>query len=398
MNPNVRACILYQYPLQNNGNIYRLLKTLSAHAIPTDVYYADEPGTSSSINFPHVRIIPVKKNQSPFNYFIKHAAFIHYHCSLAKAALHSGIPYTHIISVDLSTLGAGAWLKKKLTALLIYYSLEINTETINQYYPQQAPFPKNLVFSSLIRWQRKYGEIFEARYLKVVDFFFTVNESLCTYFKEKYHYPHPIHIIMNCPELHDEKPVAVDYRQMFGWRADDKIFIYQGLLNAGRALKQIIDAMTLVPDYIKMVIVGYGPLEEELKKQVTEKKLNDRIKFLGAIGYDKLPAYTAGADFGIVYGEWLNISKFMGSPNKLFEYMHAGLPVLLWDTPESRRVLNKYPIGIFSQNDASSIAEGMKQLTGSSRIEEFKLNCEKGKQEYNWEKQVTYLLKVITSQ
>jgi glycosyltransferase involved in cell wall biosynthesis len=392
---SARVCILYQYELQNNGNIYRLLKTLSEKGIAADIYYADESGKTAPVNFKNITAIPVRQKTIFAKKLQRHFAYTHYYHTLADAVLQSGNKYSCIISVDLPTLGAGFILKKKLNSTLLYYSLEIYTETVNQFYPLHAPFPKNLLFTFIIWWQRKYGEMMEARFLKSIDYFFTVNQSLADFFKKKYQYNKEVHIIMNCPELKNEKPVPVNYRTMFGWKTEDKIFVYQGLLNPGRALKQMIDALALVPENIKMVILGYGSLEQELRKHVSVKKLAEKVKFLGAISYDELPSYTSGADFGIVYGEFLNISKFMGSPNKLFEYMHEGLPVLLWDTPESRIVLNKYEVGVFSQNDASSIAKGMTELVNSDRINVFKENCSKGKLEYNWQKQTKYFLDTL---
>jgi glycosyltransferase involved in cell wall biosynthesis len=389
-------CILYQYELQNNGNVYRLLKTLSEQGIPADIYYVSENGKPAALHFKNICPVPVSLKKNAFGRCQKHFAFIHYYQDLANAVVQSGKRYSCIMSVDLPTLGAGCVLKEKFNARLFYYSLEIYTETVNQFYPVNAAFPKNLMFDLIIWWQRKYGILFESKYLKKIDYFFTVNQSLADYFKNKYQYPRDIHIIMNCPEMKWEKPVPLDYRAIFGWKPDDKIFIYQGLLNPGRALKQMIDAMTLAPENIKMVIVGHGVLENELKKQVQNKKLDHRVKFMGAVSYDKLPSYTAGADFGIVYGEMLNMSKFMGSPNKLFEYMHEELPVLLWDTPESRKVLAKYEVGVFSQNDAASIAKGMIALTSSEKIGMFKENCRAGKTEYNWQNQVAFLIKLLS--
>lgn len=78
--------------------------------------------------------------------------------------------------------------------------------------------------------------------------------------------------------------------------------------------------------------------------------------------YDKLSACTKGADLGINLLESINLSKKFASPNKLFEYIHAELPVICSYSPENNLVLEKYKIGIQCHNEIESIVDAIHKL------------------------------------
>lgn len=389
-----KVCILYQYDIKNNGNIYRILKTLSLQNIETDLYYiAVSPNTDYSFKGISFHAVKLLKNFT--EKFHRHLDYLnHYNC-LHEAVIASGKQYHKIIAIDLPTLKQGAALKKLMpNAQLVYYSLEIYTETINQFYPLTSTFPKNIIFSLLINWQKKYGAFWEKKLMQQIDLFITINQSLANYFKEIYKHTINTAVVMNCPELEENAnyTTPINYRTQFGWTPDDKIFIYQGLLNPGRALKQMVSAFSLVNENIKLVIAGYGVLENDLKKIVSQLNLENQVKFLGGIPYEKLPDYTLAADIGLVYGEAINLSKSMGSPNKLFEYMHAGIPVLLWDTYESRLVVETYNVGVLTDNTQQAIADGINEIIKKQATTNYKKNCNIGKYHYSWQTQINSLI------
>lgn len=388
-----KVCILYQYDINNNGNIYRILKTFSEQGIETDLYYIDDL-PNIEFEFNGIQFFPIKLVKNISEKFHRHVDYLNQYNCLLEAVIASNKQYEKIIAIDLPTLKQGVALKKIMPkAQLVYYSLEIYTETINQFYPLKAKFPKNLAFSLIVNWQKKYGAFWEKKLLKTVDFFITINQSLANYFKKLYNHNVPTAVVMNCPELDENNnyQTNVNYKEQFSWDKSDIIFIYQGLLNPGRALKQMVSAFALVDPHIKLVIAGYGVLENELKQIVTQLNIQNQVKFLGGIAYGKLPAYTLAADIGLVYGEAINLSKSMGSPNKLFEYMHAGIPVLLWDTYESRLVVEKYNVGVLTDNTEKAIAEGINEIIKKQATTDYKKNCKVGKYHYSWQAQIQAL-------
>ncbi|MEA3317338.1 MAG: glycosyltransferase, partial [Bacteroidota bacterium] len=124
----------------------------------------------------------------------------------------------------------------------------------------------------------------------------------------------------------------------------EKVILYQGSLNIGRGLEPMIDAMKYL-DNFKLQIIGSGDLSDELKDRVQNQKLNDKIEFLGKIPFCDLPQYTINADIGIALEENIGLNYYYALPNKLFDYIQAGVPVLVSPFPEMQQIVQEYDIG-----------------------------------------------------
>jgi glycosyltransferase involved in cell wall biosynthesis len=163
------------------------------------------------------------------------------------------------------------------------------------------------------------------------------------YFREKYDIING-NVIMNFPNYKSVKPnKKIDYREMFNCEDSAKIILYQGALNEGRGLRLIINSMSFLSDKFCLVIIGEGPIKKELIENTKLLNLQHKIKFLDFVELNNLPEYTMAADMGINLLEDYNLSKKMASPNKLFEYIHAGLPVISTNTIENKKVLVIHP-------------------------------------------------------
>jgi len=106
---------------------------------------------------------------------------------------------------------------------------------------------------------QRTGRCAERRLLAGIDSLITVNHSLAQYFRQFYGYTRPVHVVMNCPSeaLHDGE--KRDLRQEFGWRPEDVSAIYQGVLDPGRGLGVMLEAIAQLPSKFKLVIFGDGP-------------------------------------------------------------------------------------------------------------------------------------------
>jgi glycosyltransferase involved in cell wall biosynthesis len=187
---------------------------------------------------------------------------------------------------------------------------------------------------------------------------------------------------------------VVDYFRLYSWVPSSRIILYQGNLNEGRGLQFITQTVKILPDDYKLIIIGNGPLKVSLINEVRKYALDDRIKFIDTIPLNELPNYTSGAQLGINLLESFNMSKQLASPNKLFEYIHAGIPVLASDTVENRKVLERFKIGMLTSNDPLEIAKNVKLLFNKS-MDRFSLELSSAKEIYTWEKQEELLLSII---
>jgi glycosyltransferase involved in cell wall biosynthesis len=241
---------------------------------------------------------------------------------------------------------------------------------------------------------RFHGKQIEKKIFPFIDTFITVNNSLLAYFSERYTINKGI-VIMNFPRIEEhEDSNAFDYRLFYSWSSDSIILLYQGQLNEGRGLTYLIETMKLLPIKYKLVLIGNGSIESDLKKWVNANNLNDRIKFIDTVSTTILSSYTIGANLGINLLESLNLSKQLASPNKLFEYIQAEIPVLATNTIENKRVFDAYKIGMLTENNPILIAESIVKIMLKTK-QEFKIELKNAKLKYSWGNQIDLLTSII---
>jgi len=142
------------------------------------------------------------------------------------------------------------------------------------------------------------------------------------------------------------------------------IVLYQGGLGPGRGLMTLVKAMQQIrhPTAV-LVFLGDGLMLSDLKAAVASAGLQERVYFHQAVPPAELPAWTQDATLGIHPIEDLSLNHRFSLPNKLFEYIQAGLPVLVTDLPEMRRIVKRYDVGdLFPDRDATSLAHKLDEI------------------------------------
>lgn len=126
---------------------------------------------------------------------------------------------------------------------------------------------------------------------------------------------------------------------------DAFIFVYQGWLSPERNLEPMIEAMAVQPPSVALLIVGYGDYLATLKKLAETHGVRDRVIFYGRVESDDLPTLTQLCDVGIIPYRAVDEMHRYCSPNKLFEFISAQIPILASDLPYLRDVIAGYQIG-----------------------------------------------------
>lgn len=225
---------------------------------------------------------------------------------------------------DLNTLLSGAMAKKKLGVPLIYDSHED--------YPGMLA-PKSIILSKL-------ASIFENLLLKYVDWVITVSEELVKKFKK--HKQINAVAIYNSRMLNEifQKKETKELKKELNISGDDFIVGYIGALSKKRGIDNLIKSIKYIDDKkIKVLIVG-GP-ENEVKnlRALAEKEdAMDKVILTGHIPYFKVIPYFSLLNVGTVLFQPLP-NHLIAAPNKLFEYMGAGLPLIVSDFPEMKRIV-----------------------------------------------------------
>ena len=280
---------------------------------------------------------------------------------------------------DLNTLPIGFIIKtffnKKIK--IVYDAHEHETET-----------------RGLVGKKQKFTKIIEKLLIKSADKVINVSNAIAEDYSRLYNIPKPA-LVLNTP-LYQEIEKKDIFRNELNISQNQTIFLYQGGLSKGRGIEILLEAFqnmqkekandTFQPC---IVFMGYGPLEE-LVKRMAEKYEN--IYFYPAVASEVLLNYTSSADFGILFYENNCLNHDYCSPNKMFEYLMADIPVIASNLYEMKRLVETNHIGIVAkENTANGLKEAILKAILLEKEELIK-NIQKIKKIYNWEEQEKVLL------
>ena len=239
---------------------------------------------------------------------------------------------------------------------------------------------------------KKIWERIEKYSLPKVQFSYTVCQSIADIYNKKYGID--MKVVRNIPHCKEEikyiKPLIISEL------SDRKIILYQGSVNIGRGIEYIIDAMNYIDDAV-FIIIGDGDIKSELELKVKDSGLENKVKFIAKIPFDKLSSYTKFADVGISIEENIGLNYYYTLPNKLFDFIRANVPVLVSRLPEIERIVNKYEIGCFIENhNPEHIAEKIKfMINNKEEINLWKKNLKRASDELCWENEEMVIKRIF---
>ena len=213
----------------------------------------------------------------------------------------------------------------------------------------------------------------------------TVSDSI----KNHYHNLYGISaiVIRNIPKIKkiSQKNFEIDAK-------GKKVILYQGSVNIGRGIELMIDTMALLDEYL-FIVIGDGDILEQLNEKVSNLSLHNKVKFLGKKTPEELKELTPNATIGMSLEEDLGLNYRYALPNKIFDYLHANVPVIVADLPEMRSLIKKHPIGeILTERTPKTLAKTIINMTNISYEKELKT----AKKELNWSKEKEKLISIFS--
>ncbi|MDP3984060.1 MAG: glycosyltransferase [Acidimicrobiia bacterium] len=248
-------------------------------------------------------------------------------------------------SHDLNTLYVGHVCKRRTPgARLVYDSHELATERNRMGF-----------------WWKAWTTWNERKWIRFADALIVAGPSWISEIEKTTGYVPPIaETVINVPELTEIEPL--DLRSHLGIAPGRPILLYQGSIQENRGIEPAIEAITLLDDAV-LVVIGYGYYRTALESMVAKRGLGDRVRFFGPIPNRELLAYTATADIGLCNIVNSSLSYYTTLPNKLFEYIMAGIPVIGSDSPEIGRVVKETGVGeVADPVDPASLATAAKTI------------------------------------
>lgn len=282
-----------------------------------------------------------------------------------------------LVSNDLDTLLANHMAKKfKRNCTLVYDSHEYFTEV-----PELVNRP------SVQRiWLRIEKWIFPK--LKHV---YTVNDSIAKIYTDLYQ--KEIKVVRNISQRwHPEK---VKSKQELDIPENVPLIILQGAgINVDRGAEEAVEAMQEVNAVL--MIVGDGDVVGQLKNRVKELGLESKVRFYGRRPYLEMMQFTYHADLGLTLDKDTNPNYKFSLPNKVFDYMHAGTPVVATNIIEVANVIRKNDIGfVLKEFTPNTLAEALREIINDpKRLDAMKANCAKAAETENWENETFVLAEI----
>ena len=221
---------------------------------------------------------------------------------------------------------------------------------------------------------------------------FTVNQSIAELYQKQYNIN--INIVRNIPLK--RLTTISKTREELGLPMDKKIIILQGAgINIDRGVEELVQSMQWIKNSI-LLIIGNGDIIESLKTKTDELQLNEKVKFINRLTYNELINYTANADLGLTVDKDSNLNYKFSLPNKLFDYISAGIPVLASNLPEVKRIVEKYKVGeILYSHKPEIMAQTIENmLNNKEKLLEYKANTKIAATELCWENEEIELNKV----
>lgn len=279
---------------------------------------------------------------------------------------------------DLDTLLPNYLISRIKKIPIIYDSHEYFTETpelVNRKFVQGV-------------WKK-----LEASLLPRIKTVITVNDSIARLFGEKYH--KEIHVVRNIPPRRADASVPAPATLSL---ANDKpVVLLQGSgINIQRGAEELVEAMQYV-QHGQLLIIGGGDVIGQLKQMTRDLQLTDKITFMPAMPFEKLRSYTRQAAIGLSIDKDTNINYRYSLPNKLFDYIHASVPVLVSPLTEIKKIVDEWQVGeTISSHEPRSIARHIDtMLADTEKLQRYRQNCIAAAEVLNWENEKQVLIKIL---
>lgn len=275
-----------------------------------------------------------------------------------------------LYAVDLDTILPAFLITKLRNKKSIYDAHEYFTET---------PEVVHRRFTKAI-WERLASSTIPS-----MDACITVGHALAKLMGEKY--GKTFHVVRNVPfpqvvlETEKEQPPVI---------------LYQGALNEGRGLEEMINAMPHIEN-AQLWLAGEGDLSQQLRQQVKQLKLDHKVQFLGYIQPKALRELTLQASIGLNLLENKGLSYYYSLANKAFDYIQAEVPSINMAFPEYEALEEKYGTFDLVENLETKmlVATIQNLLSDKAHYQKRVANCRKAKQVLHWEEEEKVLLNLI---
>lgn len=235
-------------------------------------------------------------------------------------------------------------------------------------YDARDVFLRSRMFDPMPRWQRRVLTRYERRWAQACDAVLQVSPEYAAMTEHDLGLDH-VAVVRNCPERWDPPTPRPDrIRELLGLPATTRIVLYQGRVMGDRGIEQAMDAILEVPDAV-LVIMGFGNQNGSQSSRDPYVEASQRAPYLGKVHViDPVPPtellwWSASADVMVMAVQPRSENHRFMTPQKLWEALAAGVPVVAADMPGFRSVVGEVGCGeLVDPTSPSAIAGGIRRL------------------------------------
>lgn len=303
-----------------------------------------------------------------------------------KTMAHYGAYYDPdvIVATDLPQLMGAVMAKRATGAALAYDSHEFYSD-----------------ISSLSPQERRFLRTRERKLLPKVDVAITVNPFITDLFKAVYGKTFvTIQNATTTPKGFKPGVKGTLFHKHLKLPKETKILLYQGWMPRHvRGLEELIEAFAFVKTDVQLVMMGYGDFDA-FGEVARAAGASDRVHFVNAVAQDDLIWWSASADVGVIPYKAIDKLHELCSPNKLYEFIAARLPILANDLPFLRQVVHGEGFGLTRDlGTPESIAKAIDEIFDptADHLQKAKSNMMEKGERWEWSAESKLFMEAIQS-
>lgn len=234
----------------------------------------------------------------------------------------------------------------------------------------------------------------ERRWAHAADLVLTVNEPYADLLAAQLQIPRPP-VVLNCPDRWDPPVPPPDrLRAALHLPPSTRVVLYQGQLIRERGIEQAMDAVLALPG-TALCLLGYGTQEAAYRARAAQPPYAGRVFVLSAVPPEALLEWTASADVVVMPIQPTTVNHRFTTPQKLWEAIGAGVPVVASDLPGMAGIVRDAGVGaLCDPTSPASIAEailGILDRTPEERAALRRHVLRVAHERYTWEPQAATL-------
>jgi glycosyltransferase involved in cell wall biosynthesis len=251
--------------------------------------------------------------------------------------------------------------------------------------------------------RRFIWKLIEKRVFSNLEYMYTVSDSIMNLYRRNYH--KKLYVVRNLPMKNPISPNLSSLEENWISSIDREIptkknlLIFQsGGMNESRGAEELVLSMLFLDaSKFHLLIIGGGDIFQKIEKMIIQNGLSDKITIIPKIPFEVLSHFTQKAQLGLSIEKPSVLNHKYSLSNKLFEYLHAGVPVLASRLPEQERIINHYDVGGFIEDhQPENIAGKIKEIfEDPETLERWKKNTCIVREELNWENESKIVLDIF---